>query len=72
MQPEAQYGQTVTTFFIGLAPVSISADAHNDLIMQVLCHVFIVGIHGYYGDFLDKTLTKNSLSSVLTCRRGAA
>jgi hypothetical protein len=45
LQPDAQYGQTVTTFFIGLAPVDQWAHMRYHAVnMHLLCHVFIVGI----------------------------
>ncbi|MCL0340711.1 hypothetical protein M2T23_25395, partial [Escherichia coli] len=45
LQPDAQYGQTVTTFFIGLAPVIQWARLrYRAVTMHLLCHIFIVGI----------------------------
>ncbi|ODO64051.1 hypothetical protein BAY44_15600 [Klebsiella pneumoniae] len=45
MQPDAQYGQTVTTFFIGLAPVIQWARLrYRAVTMHLLCHIFIVDI----------------------------
>ncbi|EFU9022069.1 TPA: hypothetical protein G8355_004026 [Salmonella enterica] len=45
LQPDAQYGQTVTTFFIGLAPVNqLAHTRYRAVTMHLLYHVFIVGI----------------------------
>jgi len=45
LQPDAQYGQTVTTFFIGLAPVNqLAHTRYRAVTMHLLCHVFTVGI----------------------------
>ncbi|MEG1122809.1 MAG: hypothetical protein RSE62_11480, partial [Citrobacter sp.] len=43
LQPDAQYGQTVTTFFIGLAPVNQIAHTRLSFLLCIFYAMFLSG-----------------------------
>jgi hypothetical protein len=55
LQPDAQYGQTVTTFFIGLAPVNQIAHTRLSLCLCIFYAMFFLGaLVDITGDFWSK------------------